>query len=113
MTLFGPLSEVITLCGNFFPGKMLTFKKEVSHEGVWIPLRLHRVSWVLCVRRGRCVLLVNELLRDPGFQQTLSSHFPSCVALSGGVLRNYIANVSDVSELWLVHYTLVKGCLRF
>lgn len=83
---------------------MLTFKKsgkkEVSHEGMWIPLWLHLVSWVLCVRRGRCVLLVNELLRDPGFQQTLSSHFPSFMALSGGVLRNYIANVS---ERCLVH----------
>lgn len=83
--------------GTFPQQKMLTFKKsgkkEVSHEGMWIPLWLHLVSWVLCVRRGRCVSLVNELLRDP-------SHFPSCMALSGGVLRNYIANVS---ERCLVH----------
>lgn len=90
--------------GTFPQQKMLTFKKsgkkEVSHEGMWIPLWLHLVSWVLCVRRGRCVPLVNELLRDPGFQQTLSSHFPSCMVLSGGVLRNYIANVS---ERCLVH----------
>lgn len=74
---------------ELFPSKILTVKKsrkkEVSHEGTWIPLWLHLVSWVLCVRKGRRVLLVNELHRDPGFQQTLPSHLPSCTALSGGV----------------------------
>lgn len=37
---------------------------------------------------GVGVLLVNELHRDPGFQQTLPPHLPSRMASSGGVLGN-------------------------